>query len=196
MRVCEYKVRSWLLWGQDQILRHKEVCFIDNTNKILVTTDESGKKLVVIPQVIFKGKRSISWEEVKNYLIRYIGEIIQIAETKDIVNIDKRFVDEFCGSEYTIKLKGALTKAKANLVQGLPKMIEIATDKRWSEDFGKRHDKYAKNGWYRYNTRFALPVINGDGTIERYNTYSAVLIIRYSTNGKLYLYDVQNIRKE
>lgn len=73
---------------------YEEVCFIDNTNKILVTTDESGKKLVVIPQVIFKGKRSILWKDVESYLNRYIGEIIQIAETNDNIHIGGDFVDE------------------------------------------------------------------------------------------------------
>jgi len=73
---------------------YEEVCFINNTNKILITTDESGKKLVVIPQVIFKGKRSISWKDVESYLNRYIGEIIQIAETNDNIHIGSDFVDE------------------------------------------------------------------------------------------------------
>lgn len=175
---------------------YEEVCFIDNTNKILVTTDESGKKLVVIPQVIFKGKRSISWKDVESYLNCYIGEIIQIAETNDNIHIGSDFVDEYANSEYRKTLKGALAKAKANMAQGILELVRIATKKRWSEDYQNRHKQKAKKGWYRYNTRFALPVTDENEKVIRYNVYSAVIIVRHASDDKLYLYDIQNIRKE
>ena len=82
------------------------------------------------------------------------------------------------------------------MAQGIPEMIEIATSKRWSEDFEKKHQKKAQNGWYRYNTRFALPIMDDKGTIISYNIYQAVLIVRFSADNKLYLYDIQNIKKE
>ena len=31
-------------------------------------------------------------------------------------------------------------------------MIEIATEKRWKEDFENKHKKKAGNGWFRYST--------------------------------------------
>ena len=80
--------------------------------------------------------------------------------------------------------------------QRIPQMIEIATSKRWKEDFDHKHKKKAGNGWFRYNSRFALPITNNDGEIIEYNIFQAVLIIRYSGDGKLYLYDIQNIKKE
>ena len=163
---------------------------------ILVVIDARGNKMVVIPQIIFKGKRSISWEEVKKYLLRYIGKMFEVSETEDWILIDKMFVDEYTGSNYTNKLVGALPKVKANMSQGIPQMIEIATEKRWKEDFDNKHKNRAGKGWFRYNTRFAMPVTNDDGEIVEYNIYQAVLIVRYSSNGKLYLYDIQNIKKE
>ena len=57
----------------------------------------------MIPQIIFKGKRSISWKEVEKYLIRYIGKIFEVSETRDLILIDKIFVDEYIGSKYTNK---------------------------------------------------------------------------------------------
>ena len=165
-------------------------------NNALVMIDEKGERIVVIPQIIFKGKRSISWKEVEKYLIRYIGKVFEISETKDLILIDKMFVDEYTGSDYTNKLVGALPKVKANMSQGIPQMIEIATEKRWKEDFDNKHKNRAGKGWFRYNTRFALPVMNDDGEIIEYNVYQAVLIVRYSVAGKLYLYDIQNIKKE
>lgn len=166
------------------------------TNNVLVAIDGNGDKVVIIPQIIFKGKRSISWKDVENYLIRYVGKIIEVSETEDLIYIDRLFVDEYTGSKYTNKLMGALPKVKANMSQGICEMIEIATGKRWKEDFEKKHGKKAGKGWFRYNTRFALPVTSENGEIIEYNTYQAVLIVRYSEDGKLYLYDIQNIKKE
>lgn len=169
---------------------------MENEPKILVIQDENGEKLVLLPQVIFRGKRTISWEKVEQYLLRYVGQIVEIAETKDVIYIGKDFVDEFSSSIYTRGLRGALAKAKANMVQGIPRMIEIAVKKRWAEDYQNKHKKKAEKGWYRYNTRFALPITNEKGEILRYNIYQAVLIVRYAADNKLYLYDIQNIKKE
>ena len=169
---------------------------VEKDTNILIIKDIYGKKLVVIPHVIFKGKRSISWKEVEKYLIKYVNKIFEVAETEDFIYIDKMFTDEYTGSVYTKKLKGALPKVKANMSQGIPEMIEIATEKRWKEDFENKHKKKAGRGWYRYNTRFALPVMNEKGDILDYNVYQAVLVVRYAMDGKLYLYDIQNIKKE
>ena len=162
----------------------------------LVIRDDNNKKMVVIPHVVFKGKRSISWKQVEQYLISYVGKLFEVSETKDLIYTDKSFADEYAGSVYTQKLRGALPKVKANMSQGIPEMIEIATEKRWKEDFQGKHKKRAGKGWFRYNTRFALPVVNEKGDILEYNVYQAVLIVRYSSDEKLYLYDIQNIKKE
>lgn len=82
----------------------------------LVIRDDNNKKMVVIPHVVFKGKRSISWKQVEQYLISYVGKIFEVSETKDLIYIDKSFADEYAGSVYTQKLRGALPKVKANNV--------------------------------------------------------------------------------
>ena len=38
--------------------------------------------------------------------------------------------------------------------------------------------------------------MNENKDIVRYNIYNAVIIVRYATDEKLYLYDIQNIKKE
>ena len=165
-------------------------------NNILTIEDETGKKVVVLPQIIFGGKRTMQWKEVENYLIQYVGKMVEVQETKDVVYIGRDFADEYTNSIYTKKLKGGLVKAKANLAQGIVEIIEIANGKRWSEDYEKKHKKKAQKGWYRYNSRFALPIVNEKGAIERYNIYQVVLIVRFAADEKLYLYDIQNIKKE
>ena len=54
--------------------------------------------------------------------------------------------------------------------------------------------KDAKFGWYKYDSRFALPVYDGDQLV-RYNVFNASLIIRHDENGKRYLYDIIDIKK-
>ena len=78
--------------------------------------------------------------------MRYIGKIFEVSETEDLILIDRMFVDEYTGSDYTNKLIGALPKVKANMSQVIPQMIEIATDKRWKEDFDSRHKNRAGKG--------------------------------------------------
>jgi hypothetical protein len=97
---------------------------------------------------------------------------------------------------YTKKLKGALSKAKANAAQGIPELIEIATQKRFQDNLKEKHNFNAEFGWYRYNSKFALPVYGDNGELERFNVYNIVLLIRHSHDGKLYLYDILNIKKE
>ena len=57
-------------------------------------------------------------------------------------------------------LKGSNLKAKANITQAVGELIQIATNKSSAEDYGEKHGKRAKFGWYRYDTRLALPVYN------------------------------------
>ena len=87
-------------------------------------------------------------------------------------------------------------KAKANAAQGLPEMIEIATEKKYTDNYKEKHNKDAKYGWFRYQSRFALPVFGEDGEIERYNVFHVVMVVRHAMDDKLYLYDIMNIKKE
>lgn len=164
--------------------------------KVAVIQDVDGNNIVVINDIIFKGKRSITWPDVEEYLRQYVGEFYSIAETGDIVYIGTDLPDEYAGSNYTKHIKGAVAKAKANAAQAIPEIIEIATSKTAEENKKEKHSRNAKNGWYRYDTRFALPVYDESGEVERYNVFSARLLIRHAASGKMYLYDVLEIKKE
>ena len=94
----------------------------------------------MINDIAFKGKRSVEWSDVEKYLRQYVGDFYQIAETEDIIYIGTDLPDEYSGSNYTKHIKGTIAKAKANAAQ-------------------------AKNGWYRYDTRFALPVYDEIGEV-------------------------------
>ena len=75
-------------------------------------------------------------------------------------------------------------------------MIEIAVGKHYRENMEDKHRRDAKNGWYRYDFRFALPVYGNDDEVDRYNVFHASMLIRYANDGKMYLYDVIDIKKE
>ncbi len=163
---------------------------------ITIVTDLDGSKFVLINDIRFKGKKK-DWKDIEAYLKEYIGEFYEIEETSEQIYISSDFPDEFANSEYRIRMKGALLKAKANASQAIPELIQIATNRRFSMNQKKKHENDAKLGWYRYDIRFALPVYSNEtNIIERYNLYKAVLLVRHSKNNKKYLYDVLEIKKE
>ena len=164
--------------------------------KINVIEDLDGKKTVFIQDIIFKGRQSIDWDDVEQYLKNHINEVYTVAETGDKIFIGSDLPSEYAGSVYTRKLMGTNAKAKANAAQGIPEMIEIATNREFSQNQKAKHDRDAKYGWYRYDTRFALPIFNNDGEIERFNVFNACLLIRHAADGKKYLYDILEIKKE
>ena len=164
--------------------------------KVSVVEDLDGKKIVFIHDIKFKGKRTVNWNEVETYLKQYVGEFYKIEDCNDIVYIGPDLPDEYTHSNYTKILKGANVKAKANAAQGIPELLEIATNKEFRENRKQKHNKDAKYGWYTYDSRFAIPVFSEDGEIERYNVFHVALLVRHAQNGKRYLYDIIKIKKE
>ena len=163
---------------------------------VSVIQDADSNNIVVINDIVFKGKRSIKWEDVEKYLKQYVGDIYSIAESNELIYIGSELPSEYAGSVYTKKLRGTVAKAKANAAQAIPEMIEIASNGVFEENRKAKHGRDTKNGWYRYDTRFALPVYGDDGNVERYNIFQGRLLIRHSSNGKKYLYDILEIKKE
>lgn len=164
--------------------------------KIHVIEDLDGKKTVFIQDVFFKGRQSVDWNAIETYLKRYTNVSYCLAETGEEIYIGSELPSEYTSSIYTKSLKGANAKAKANAAQGIPEMIEIATNPEYEENRKDKHAKAAKYGWYRYDTRFALPVFDENGEIVRFNVFKGRLLIRHAKNGKKYLYDVLEIKKE
>ncbi|MGN0390897.1 MAG: hypothetical protein ACI4L2_08785 [Wujia sp.] len=158
--------------------------------------DIDGNNIVVINDIRFKGKRSVDWKDVREYLKEYVGDFYQIASTGDVIYIGADLPREYTGSLYTIRLKGAVAKAKANASLAIPELIKIATGKHFRGNREAKHLRDAKNGWYRYDSRFALPVYDEIGEVERYNIFHASMLIRHSNDGKMYLYDIIDIKKE
>lgn len=159
-----------------------------------IITDQHGEKIVKINSIIFRGKKNINWKAVEVYLQRYIGEVVEVSDEQ--IFIDRKFVDEYTGSVYTRKLRGSTAKAKANAVQGILEILRIGIFRQKMENKKKEHKKDAKNGWRYYRARFAVPIYHENTGEILYNIFKCVLIVRCSQNGKMYLYDMQEIKKE
>lgn len=165
-------------------------------NDIVIAMDKKGRKVVVINEILFKGRKNLPWKEVEKYLKKYIGTVVLVSETSEWIYIDKDFPDEYKGSEDTKKAKGGSAKAKANAVQGIKQMIEISRKTSEKSNYKEKNYKKASKGWLRYLTRFALPAVNEQNVITHYNVYLATLVVSRNEKGKLKLYDVVNIKKE
>lgn len=98
---------------------------------IEIMPDLEGRKIVVINDIRFKGKRNVNWEGVEKYLKEYVGRCYEIVDTSDKVFIGADFPSELKGSSDTKRLFGANAKAKANATQGIPVLLQCAVNKRW-----------------------------------------------------------------
>lgn len=169
---------------------------LDNKSKMNIIKDEKGMSIVIINDIRFKGKQHIDWEAVEKYLKEYVGNYYEILETSDKIYIGTEFPEELKGSNDTARLRGANAKAKANSTQEIPLLLECATNKRWSENFKEKHGVDAKYGWYRYTSRFALPIYSNSGELEKYNIFRIEMLVRHASDNKMYLYDMVNVKKE
>lgn len=167
---------------------------IKNRN-VTVIIDANGKKLVLIKDIRFKGKRQIDWDDVKQYLEAYVGDYYEIAENTERIFIGSELPEEYTESESRKNLMGANAKAKANAATAIPELIQVATNPIFEENHKEKHNKNAKYGWYRYDVRFALPVYEKN-VFVRYNIFYARLLINHAENGRKYLYDILAIKKE
>ncbi len=75
-------------------------------------------------------------------------------------------------------------------------LIEIATNKTFRENHKEKHSTDARNGWYYYTTRFALPIYDNEKKTNQYNVYTGCLVVNCTLGGKMYLYDLVDIKKE
>ncbi len=161
-----------------------------------IIEDAEGNRVIIVNDIVFKGRRGIDWQSVQDYLKQYVGKNYRILETSDVIYIGTDFPEEMKGSEDTKRTKGGNAKAKANASTAITKLLEFATNKRWQENFKAKHGVDAKHGWYRFTSRFALPTYDEHEELSGYNIYRIEMLIRHANDGKLYLYDMVNTKKE
>lgn len=166
------------------------------TGNVSIITDAEGNQVVVINDLRFKRNKKVDWNVVESYLKEYIGACTEIFDTNEMIYIGSDFPDEYSHSKDTKVLRGPNEYAKANASVAIKELIQIASNKMFSENYKDKHNNKAKYGWYRYDTRFAIPKYNNDGELAGYNVFKGRLVIRHAKDGKMYLYDVLRIKKE
>lgn len=157
----------------------------------------NGQQIVWIENSDLSASQLKDPRAIAQYIAKHIGDVYRIIESGQRVFIGKELPSEYTHSKYTSYLqknKQSLLKAKNKAASVLGEMIEIATNRRW-EKTEHTASKDAKFGMYRYDTRFAFPVLDQRGNMVNVRAYDAELLIRNASNGRKYLYDIVNIKE-
>ena len=77
----------------------------------------------------------------------------------------------------------------------LDEMLLLAENGEWRENVKDKHRRDAQNGWYRYETQFAVPVLNAKSCRPLYGLQRNAPI-RNDADGKSYLYDMIDVEKK
>jgi len=157
----------------------------------------NGKQVVWIEDSGLSNKQLMNHTAVAEYIARHIGEVYTIIESGQKVYIGEDLPGEYTHSKYTDSLRERspqLLKAKNKATSDLGLLIETATNRKWEKT---KHDqnKDAKYGMYRYSTSFAFPAKDRAGNVLNVHAYDAKLLIRNASDGKKYLYDIVDIKK-
>lgn len=70
-----------------------------NSRNVSIVKDLNGNNIVIINDIIFKGRQNISWNDVEKYLTKYVGQFYTIADSKEVVYIGSNLPDEYAHSE-------------------------------------------------------------------------------------------------
>lgn len=166
-------------------------------NDIRYSTREiDGQPIAWIENSGLSSKDLRNYKKVAEYIGQHIGEVYTIIESGQRVYIGEDLPREYTQSEYTkrlLKQNPSTLNAKKRAVDALGDMIEIASGRRW-ERTKHTHSKDAKYGMYRYNSRFAFAAKDAAGGVN-VHAYDVELLIRNASDGKKYLYDIVNIKK-
>ena len=158
----------------------------------------NGERVAWIENSALTSKQLRDHNAVANYIADHIGDVFTIIESGQKVYIGEDLPDEYTQSKYTTFLKNRDKKglrAKNKAIGGFGDMIEIATNRRWEKT---RHTqtKDAKYGMYRYDSKFAFPVMDQNGKVKNVYAYDVELLIRNASDGKKYLYDIVDIKED
>lgn len=175
--------------------QNREAVGVNETSegKYSIEQDSTGKDVVVVQEDIFKGREGEKRKKVvTEYLKNHIGDMFTMIENGKNVYLGKDLPKEYNYSRTTKNLGRDRRFVKQKATPGIGEMVEIATNERWESPVHKeKHENDAKYGFYKYDTRFAVRDRSGE-----YEIYDAELVVRHNEDGKLYLYDVQGIKKD
>lgn len=187
------KTKAYIALDPHQVKNTDNLSPTENPDiRYSIAQDNTGKDVVVVQDDIFRGREGEKRKKVvAEYLKSHIGDMFTIIENGKRVYLGKDLPNEYNYSRTTKKLGRDRRYAKQKAAPGIGEMIEIATNERWETPVHKeKHEVDAKYGFYKYDTRFAVQGRDGE-----YEVYDAEIVVRHNEDGKLYLYDIQGIKK-
>lgn len=166
---------------------------------LLQTRSVNGNEVVWIEENILKENKGQPVHQfIADFIAEHIGDVYTLIESGQKVYIGEDLPGEYTQSQYTQKVLAKnpnIIKAKNKATANIKEIIEIATNRRW-EKTEHPENKDAKYGMYRYDTWFGFPVYDSKGNTVRANIYKAELVIRNASDGRKYLYDIVDIKKD
>ena len=177
-----------------------------NLQRSRAEAEDSGKTQYQIRQL--DGKTTVvldTQNDTRDYKAAetYLKTLVNTAKPFSTILTDARPVyigkdlpSEYKGSEYTLGMNRALREVKMQAATNLDEMLLLAENGEWRENVKDKHRRDAQNGWYRYETQFAVPVLNAKKAVDHYTVYSGTLLIRNDADGKSYLYDMIDVEKK
>lgn len=169
---------------------------VDENIRFQIKYDEDGSYVWI--ESGLSNKKIKNQEEIKRYIISSIGNFYTIIESGQKVYLGKDLPGEYTHSKYTDFIKNndpSTLRAKNKAASNLGELIEISTKKEW-RPATHTHNKDAKYGVYKYFTKFAFPIKDRRGNVTNVKCYDAELVIINSSDGKKYLYDMIEIKKD
>ena len=162
--------------------------------------EADGKNIVWISDNILSSKpkdQKIS-DFIVDYLTDHVGEMYTIIESGQRVYLGKDLPKEYAWSKYSQRIRSRnqrIYQDKAKAIAGIGETINTATNRRWEQTL-HTGNKDAKYGIYKYDSKIAFPVYNEAGDNTGVHAYDVTLVIRNASNGRKYLYDIQNIKND
>ena len=162
----------------------------------------NGEKYVELTQNIVSQKPATMKKEdfIKNYLVNLAKNnpdvFARIEENGHKIYLDKDVLPrEYVYSPAAQNAKGETKTVREMALTNLDEIIEISNNKKFE---GNRKEKSQpkmadkkRGGIYKYDVKLLVPFKN-----EGKSFYTANVIVRYDQDGKRYLYDIVNIKKD
>lgn len=165
--------------------------------KYSIQKDNDGGEYVYVDEPIIGSKlTNKKKKKVISALLKQSGNSHVINANGQEIHIADDLANEYTNSKSTYFSTEKNVRAdKFKSANNVDEMIKIAQNERFEKNRKSTHNKDAKYGFYYYDTRFAVPKYDSEGNVEK-KIYSARLVVRHDADGKLYLYDVDKIKKE